>query len=45
MRFAWDAAKAARNLGKHGVSFDEAEAMFVAPEIFDDLDHGEDEDR
>lgn len=45
MRFDWNAAKAASNLRKHGVSFEEAETMFVAAEIFEDLEHSEDEDR
>jgi uncharacterized protein len=29
MRFEWDAAKAAGNLRKHGVSFDEASTVFA----------------
>jgi uncharacterized DUF497 family protein len=29
MRFEWDAAKAAANLRKHGVSFDEASTVFA----------------
>jgi hypothetical protein len=28
MQFEWDPAKAARNLAKHGVSFDEASTVF-----------------
>ncbi|MBI4543919.1 MAG: BrnT family toxin [Gemmatimonadetes bacterium] len=31
MQFEWDAAKAARNLAKHGVSFDEASTVFGDP--------------
>ena len=29
MRFEWDAAKAAGNLRKHGISFDEASTVFA----------------
>lgn len=31
MQFEWDTAKAARNLAKHGVSFDEASTVFGDP--------------
>ena len=31
MQFEWDRAKAARNLAKHGVSFDEASTVFGDP--------------
>jgi hypothetical protein len=31
MQFEWDPAKAARNLAKHGVSFDEASTVFGDP--------------
>jgi len=31
MRFEWDSAKAARNLRKHGVSFEEAVSVFYDP--------------
>ena len=31
MRFEWDPGKAARNLAKHRVSFDEASAVFGDP--------------
>lgn len=31
MRFEWDAAKAAVNVRKHGVSFDEAASVFLDP--------------
>jgi uncharacterized DUF497 family protein len=31
MRFEWNALKAARNLRKHGVSFDEASSVFFDP--------------
>ena len=47
MRFAWDPAKAARNIRKHGVSFDEAVTVFKDPLafIFDDDTHSEQERR
>ncbi len=31
LRFEWDAAKAAANLKKHGVSFEEAASVFDDP--------------
>ena len=39
--FEWDAFKAAENLKKHGVGFDEALTVFADPlaRIFDDPDH------
>ena len=45
--FEWDARKAAANLRKHGVSFDEATTVFADPEALDgpDLDHSEHEAR
>jgi len=45
--FAWDAAKAARNLSKHGVSFEEAAAIFADPEALDwtDTAHSQNEAR
>jgi len=46
MEFEWDAAKAARNLKKHGVSFEDAELVFYDPgriETYDERgDYGED---
>ena len=41
LRFEWDKQKAARNLQKHGVSFDEASTVFhdALARIFDDQDH------
>lgn len=41
LRFEWDRRKAAGNLRKHGVSFDEASTVFHDPlaRIFDDEDH------
>lgn len=47
MQFTWDSDKAATNLKKHGVSFEEAQTVFDdadALRIFDP-DHSEDEDR
>lgn len=47
VRFEWDSKKAAQNLKKHGVSFDEAMTVFNDPlaKIFDDPDHSEAERR
>ena len=47
MEFAWDTAKAAFNLRKHGVAFLEAGTIFSDPFAFtyDDPDHSKDEDR
>ena len=41
IRFEWDRRKAASNLRKHGVSFDEALTVFrdILARIFDDEDH------
>lgn len=47
MDFEWDAAKAAINLAKHGVSFHEAASVFDDPNSMTGYDpvHSEDEDR
>ncbi len=47
LRFEWDRDKAASNLEKHDVSFDEASTVFDDPlaRIFDDEDHSLDERR
>jgi uncharacterized protein len=47
MRFEWDRSKAAANIRKHGVSFDEAATVFYDPlaATFDDPEHGHDERR
>ncbi len=47
LRFEWDKEKAASNLQRHGVSFDEASTVFQDPlaRIFDDEDHSEYEGR
>lgn len=46
-RFEWDDQKAASNLQKHGVSFDEAVSVFadILALTFADTDHFESEDR
>ena len=47
MVFDWDPAKAARNVRKHGVSFEEAQTVFADPnavERFDD-EHSDAEER
>jgi uncharacterized protein len=47
IKFEWDSAKAAANLKKHGVSFEEAQSTFYdefAVQFFDE-DHSPDEDR
>ena len=47
LTFEFDPAKAAANLKKHGVSFDEARTVFNDPlaQTFPDELHSEDEDR
>jgi hypothetical protein len=47
MRFEWDPKKAAANLNKHGVSFQEAATVFGDPLAitFQDPDHSADEER
>lgn len=47
MKFQWDPSKAASNISKHRVSFDEAMAVFNDPLalIFDDSIHSENEFR
>ena len=47
MRFEWDAGKAARNLAKHGLSFQEAATVLGDPlsVTFSDPDHSRAEDR
>jgi uncharacterized protein len=47
IQFQWDEAKAAANLKKHHVSFEEAKSIFfddLGVQFFDD-DHSSDEDR
>ncbi len=47
LSFEWDPEKAASNLGKHGVSFEEAATVFGDPLSLTvyDPDHSLDEDR
>jgi uncharacterized DUF497 family protein len=47
VRFEWDPAKAARNLAKHGVSFEEAATVFRDPlsRSSRDPDHSAGEER
>lgn len=47
MIFEWDENKALANIKKHGVSFEEARAVFYDDYavLFDDPDHSEAEDR
>ena len=47
LRFEWDPAKAAANLKKHGVGFDEAKSVFAdeRAKLIGDPDHSQDEDR
>lgn len=47
LQFEWDDAKAAANLRKHGVGFDEALSVFADPlaRIFDDPEHSKEEPR
>ena len=47
MIFEWDPQKAAKNLKKHGVAFQEAATVFGDPlaVTFADPDHSEDEER
>jgi uncharacterized protein len=47
LRFEWDDLKAASNLRKHGVSFDEAVSVFAdgLALTFSDTDHFESEER
>jgi hypothetical protein len=47
MRFEWDLKKAASNLKKHGITFQEAATVFGDPLAitFHDPDHSGDDDR
>jgi uncharacterized protein len=46
-RFEWDARKAAANLRKHGVAFEEAQTIFGDPQSLTiyDSEHSETDDR
>jgi len=47
IEFKWDENKAAINLEKHGVSFEEAQTVFYdeKAQLINDPDHSQDEDR
>jgi len=47
LRFEWDPQKAAANLAKHGVAFEEGITVFADPlaRIFDDEEHSIEEER
>ena len=47
IRFDWDPQKAAANLRKHKVSFEDAQSVFSDDRalLIDDPDHSEDEER
>lgn len=47
MKFEWDEKKAAVNLSKHGISFEEARTVFDEPLYVDfyDPDHSDEEER
>lgn len=47
IRFEWDERKNKDNIKKHGISFDEAQTVFLDENAvrFDDPDHSRDEDR
>ncbi len=47
LRFVWNPRKAKDNAKKHGVSFDEAQTVFLDDSalLLEDPDHSEDEDR
>ncbi len=47
LTFEWDSRKAAANLRKHGVSFEDARSVFSdeRARLIDDPDHSADEDR
>lgn len=47
LSFTWDPLKAASNITKHGISFDEATTVFYDPTalIISDPDHSTEEDR
>ena len=47
IEFAWEQRKARSNLVKHGVSFEEAQSVFLdeSARLIDDPDHSGEEDR
>ena len=47
IEFAWDRRKARTNLATHGVSFEEAQSVFLdeSARLIDDPDHSDEEER
>jgi len=47
LKFEWDSKKAAANVRKHGVSFEDAQTVFADEDakLIDDPDHSDEEDR
>jgi uncharacterized DUF497 family protein len=45
MKFGWDPAKAAANIARHGVSFEDAQAVFRDTQAVESLDETTDEER
>jgi len=47
LHFEWDDEKAAANVSKHGISFEEAKSVFrdERAKLINDPDHSDDEDR
>jgi len=47
LHFEWDDEKAAANVSKHGISFEEAKSVFrdERAKLISDPDHSDDEDR
>jgi uncharacterized DUF497 family protein len=47
LQFAWDRRKAQSNIGKHGVSFEEARSVFLdeSARLISDPDHSAEEER
>ncbi len=47
LRFEWDPPKAAANIKKHGIGFDEAKSVFAdeRAKLIADPEHSDDEDR
>jgi uncharacterized protein len=47
IEFAWDPRKARSNLAKHGISFEEAQTVFLdeTARLLDDPDHSDEEER
>jgi hypothetical protein len=47
IQFAWDRRKSRSNLAKHGVSFEEAQTVFLdeSARLIDDPDHSGEEER